>query len=177
LCHLRAGSNLDGGQEYRPYLSESKSYKEDLKLQAEPGRILAIDPGERRLGVAISDPTQTIASPLVVLKSLSMREDAQAILDIAIEQGAVLIIVGQPLHWDGTESLQAEGSKKLVELLQELGSIPVNLADEYGTTQAARSTRLKMNVRRDKRSGHLDDLAATILLQHYLESHDLGEQG
>lgn len=146
-------------------------------MQALPGRILAIDPGEKRLGVAISDPTQTIASPLIVLKSLSMREDAQAILDIATEQGAVLIIVGQPLHWDGTESIQAEGSRKLAELLQELGSIPVDLADEYGTTQAARASRLKMNVRREKRSGHLDDLAATILLQNYLESREIGEQG
>lgn len=141
-----------------------------------PGRILAVDPGEKRLGLAVSDPTQTIASPLMVLQSQSMKEDALAILQAAEDQEAVLIIIGQPLHWDGSESAQSEASKKLATLLQELGSIPVELADEYGTTQAARETRLNMNVSREKRSGHLDDLAAAILLQNYLETRDQGAQ-
>jgi len=145
-------------------------------MLGEPGRILAIDPGEKRLGLAISDPTQTIASPLMILNSQSMKKDALAILKTAADQGAVMIVVGQPLHWDGTESAQAEGSRILAGLLQELGSLPVDLTDEYGTTQAARDTRLKMNVSRDKRSGHLDDLAATILLQNYLDSRELGQQ-
>lgn len=140
----------------------------------EPGRILAVDPGEKRLGLAISDPTQTIASPLMVIKSQSSRKNALSILKMAEEQGAVLIIVGQPLHWDGSDSAQALESRKLVDQLQELGSLPVDLADEYGTTRAARDTRLKMNVRREKRSGHLDDLAATILLQNYLDTLDSG---
>lgn len=142
----------------------------------EPGRILAVDPGEKRIGLAVSDPTQTIASPLMVLNSQSLKKDALAILKTAEDQGAVLIIIGQPLHWDGSESAQSEGSGRLAELLQEVGSLPVELADEYGTTQAARETRLKMNVSREKRSGHLDDLAATILLQNYLDTHDLGAQ-
>lgn len=143
-------------------------------MQAEPGRILAIDPGERRLGVAISDPTQTIASSLMILGSQSMKKDAISILEIAEEQGVVLIIIGQPLHWDGAESDQAEGSKELAELLLEMGSLPVKLVDEYGTTQAAKKSRLKMNVSRKKRAGHLDDLAATILLQNYLDTLDPG---
>lgn len=146
-------------------------------MQAEPGRILAVDPGEKRLGLAISDPTQTIASPLMVLPSQSMKQDALEILKTAADQDAVLIIVGHPLHWDGAESAQAKGARQLVELLQELGDLPVDLADEYGTTQAARDTRLKMNVSREKRSGHLDDLAAAILLQNYLDTLDQGAQG
>ena len=134
----------------------------------EPGRILAVDPGEKRVGLALSDPTQTIASPLMVLPSQSVKKDALRILQTAQEKDAVLIVVGQPLHWDGTESDQAKGSRRLAELLEELGSLPVKLVDEYGTTQAAREARLQMNVSREKRSGHLDDLAATILLQNYL---------
>jgi putative Holliday junction resolvase len=141
----------------------------------EPGRILAVDPGEKRMGLAISDPTQTIASPLTVLKSQSIKKNALIILKMAVEQKAVLIIIGQPLHWDGSESTQAEESRRLVNQLQELGSLPVELADEYGTTQTARDARLKMNVSREKRSGHLDDLAATILLQNYLDTLDSGE--
>ena len=143
-------------------------------MLVEPGRILGVDPGEKRLGLALSDPTQTIASPLMVLKSQSPRKDALAILQTAREEGAVLIVVGQPLHWDGTASDQAEGSRRLAELLVELGSLPVKLADEYGTTQAAKEARLQMNVSRKKRSGHLDDLAAAILLQNYLDSLDPG---
>ena len=141
---------------------------------AEPGRILAIDPGEKRLGLAVSDPTQTFASPLMVLKSQSMKKDALEILKVAEDQGAVLLVVGQPLHWDGTESVQSVGSRILAGHLLELGSLPVDLVDEYGTTQAARDARLKMNVSRDKRSGHLDDLAATILLQNYLDAREHG---
>lgn len=146
-------------------------------MQVEPGRILAVDPGEKRLGIAISDPTQTIASPLMILISRSMKKDAQVILKTACDQGAVLIVIGQPLHWDGSDSAQAEESRKLAGLLQDMGTIPVVLSDEFGTTQAARDTRLRMNVSRGKRSGHLDDLAATILLQNYLDSRESGASG
>ena len=140
----------------------------------DPGRILAVDPGEKRLGLALSDPTQIIASPLTVLESQSMKKDALAIQQAAEDQGAVLIIIGQPLHWDGTESTQSQKSTRLAELVKEMGAIPVELADEFGTTQAAREARIKMNVSRAQRSGHLDDLAATILLQNYLDSIDSG---
>ncbi len=143
-------------------------------MLAESGRILAIDPGESRLGLAISDPTQTIASPLLIFRSQSLRKNARAILKTAAEHDVVLVIVGQPLHWDGSVSEQAKASIKLAELLQQMGSLPVKLVDEYGTTQAARDARIKMNVKKEKRSGHLDDLAATILLQNFLDTLDRG---
>jgi len=146
-------------------------------MLAEPGRILAVDPGEKRHGLAISDPTQTISTALMVLNSQSPKQDAGIILDVARENDAVMIVVGQPLHWDGTESKQAESSQQLAELLGEMGSLPVEMADEYGSTQAARKARLKMNVSRKKRSGHLDDLAAAILLQNYLDNRNIGAQG
>ena len=141
----------------------------------ESGRILAVDPGEKRIGLAISDPTQTIASPFKVLFSQSCKKNAQEILKIARDQGVVLILIGQPLHWDGVESTQARQSQNLAGFIEEFGAIPVELVNEYGTTQAARETRIKMNVSRKKRAGHLDDLAATILLQNFLESADTGE--
>jgi putative Holliday junction resolvase len=143
-------------------------------MLADSGRILAIDPGESRLGLAVSDPTQTIASPLKIIQSQSIKKNAQNILEAAAEYNAVLIIIGHPLHWDGSESEQSRRSIELAEQLQELGSLPVKLVDEFGTTQAAQKTRVEMNVSREKRSGHLDDLAATILLQQYLDSLDPG---
>jgi putative Holliday junction resolvase len=154
-------------------LQDQYHARRELKV-TDPGRILAVDPGEKRLGLALSDPTQTIASPLAVLQSQSVKKDAQAIQKAAEAQGAVLIIIGQPLHWDGAESAQSQQSTRLAELVMEIGPIPVQLADEFGTTQAARQARIKMNVSRAQRSGHLDDLAATILLQNYLDSLDSG---
>ncbi len=141
----------------------------------EPGRILAVDPGDRRLGLAVSDPTRTIVSPLEVIPHQSRRIDAQEILRIAEEQDVTLIILGQALHWDGSKSPQASGSVRLAEILRELGPIPVELVDEYGSTQKAQQVRRKMNVTREKRSGHLDDLAAAIILQNYLENLESAE--
>ena len=92
----------------------------------DPGRILAVDPGEKRLGLALSDPTQIIASPLTVLESQSMKKDALAIQQAAEDQGAVLIIIGQPLHWDGTESTQSQKSTRLAELVKEMGRFQSN---------------------------------------------------
>jgi putative Holliday junction resolvase len=141
----------------------------------DPGRILAVDPGEKRLGLAVSDPTRTIASPLEVISHSSRIKDAREIMRIAQEQGATLIIIGHPLNWDGSESPQAAGSLKLAESLRELGSVPVELIDEYGSTQEAQQVRREMAVTREKRAGHLDDLAAAIILQHYLENLESAE--
>jgi putative holliday junction resolvase len=139
-------------------------------VNSDPGRILAVDPGEKRLGLAISDPTRIIASPLDVILHQSRLEDAREILRIAVEQGATLILIGQALNWDGSPSPQAAGADKLADTIRAIGAIPVELVDEYGSTQKAQEIRREMNVTRNKRAGHLDDLAAAIILQNYLES-------
>ena len=136
----------------------------------DPGRILAIDPGEKRLGIAVSDPTQIIASPLCVIDHQSRLNDAEAILTIAEEQNAVLIIVGQPLGWNDDSGPQAQKSVRLADEIRKLSSVPVQLWNEYGSTQAAQAARRKMNVSRKKRTGHLDDLAAAIILQSFLDT-------
>lgn len=139
------------------------------------GRILAVDPGTKRLGLAISDPTRTLASPLEVLFHHSREEDARAILRIAAEQDATLIIIGHPLHWDGTPSRQAASAEKLAQAIQELGSIPVELVDEHGSTQGAQASRRMLGLPRKKRAGHLDDVAAAVILQGFLENDPTGE--
>jgi putative Holliday junction resolvase len=134
-----------------------------------PGRILAVDPGERRLGLAVSDPTQTIASPLGVMDHQSRQTDAERILAAAEENEVVLIVIGRPLDWDGMENPQSQKSDRLAEVVRSLGSIPVELWDEFGSTQKAQQARREMNVSRKKRAGHLDDLAAVVILQSYLD--------
>jgi putative holliday junction resolvase len=133
-------------------------------------RILAVDPGEKRIGIAISDPSGTIANPLTVLKHVSRPVDAASIAQLAAENQAGRIVVGQALDAENLPTLQSRRAEHLAEAIRQQSGLPVELWDETGSTQAARAARLAMGVSRRKRSGHLDDLAATYILQTYLDA-------
>jgi putative holliday junction resolvase len=133
-------------------------------------RILAVDPGEKRLGLAISDPTATIASPLMVIKHVARPVDAAAIAQTAEENHAELIVVGTALDDEGEPTPQSRRAERLAEAIRQQTSLPVVLWDESGSTQAARAARIAMGVSRRKRRGHLDDLAAAVILQSYLDT-------
>ena len=133
-------------------------------------RILAVDPGEKRLGLAISDPSGTIANPLSVIQHSSRTFDAALIAQVANEQGAGQIVVGQALDDDGQPTPEGRRAARLADAIRLQTSLPVSLWDESGTTQAAQSAHRMMGVRRAKRKGHLDDIAATVILQSYLDS-------
>ncbi len=135
------------------------------------GRVLAVDPGEKRIGVAISDPSGTIANPLSVIVHVSRPVDAATIAQLAQEQAAVKIVIGQPLDAEGLPGPQARRAARLAEAVQGQTDLPVILWDESGSTQSARAARMAMGVSRRKRRGHLDDLAATYILQTYLDAH------
>jgi putative Holliday junction resolvase len=134
-------------------------------------RILAVDPGEKRLGIAISDPTATIANPLTVLKHISRTLDAATIAQLALEQQAGKIIVGQALDDDNIPTPEGRKAARLAEAILQQTDLPVELWDESGSTQSALQARRTMGVSRKKRSGHMDDLAATVILQSYLDAH------
>ena len=133
-------------------------------------RVLAVDPGEKRIGIALSDPTGTIASPLLVLQHISRAVDAGVIAQIAHEHGVDLIIVGESLDEENLPTLQSRRAARLANEIKRQADLPIQLWDETGSTQAARSARIAIGVRRSKRKGHMDDLAATVILQSYLES-------
>jgi len=133
-------------------------------------RIMAVDPGEVRIGIAISDPTGTIASPLTVVVHVSRPVDAALIADLARQYEAGLIIVGQSLDEDGRSTPQSRRSSHLADAIREQCDLPVQMWDESFSTQTARQARLEMGVPRHKRHGHLDELAATVILQSYLDS-------
>lgn len=138
-------------------------------------RILAVDPGDVHIGLAISDPTGTIANPLQVLNHVSRLVDAAGIARLAQENGVELIVVGQAFDEEGLPNLSGRKASRLAEAIQTQTSIPVRLWDESGSTQAARSARIALGVRRSKRRGHMDDLAAVVILQTYLDAHMDGE--
>jgi putative Holliday junction resolvase len=136
-------------------------------------KILAIDPGSKRIGLAISDPTGTIANPLRVLPHVSRLVDAASVAELAASHEAGLIVIGQSFDENGTPSFEGRRSARFAEALRTQTAIPIVLWDEAFTTQTARSARIQMGARRKDRAGHLDDLAATILLQSYLDANPL----
>ena len=134
-------------------------------------RILAVDPGSKRIGLAISDPTGTIANPLTVVLHVARLVDAAAVAELAASRATGLIVIGQSFDEDGNPSFEGRRAARFAEALQTQTSIPVVLWDESFTTRDARLARIQMGVSRKDRSGHLDDLAATVLLQSYLDAN------
>jgi putative Holliday junction resolvase len=132
-------------------------------------RILGIDPGDRNIGVAISDPTRTIANPLTIIHHISRPIDAATIAELAIENNASLIVVGQSFDLDGKPSYQGRKAARLAAAIRTQTHIPVQLWDEAYSTQEAKGARIALSSPRSKRRGHLDDLAATVILQSYLD--------
>ena len=133
-------------------------------------RILAVDPGDERIGLALSDESGTIASPLTVIRHVARMLDAAQIAALAVEHGVVRILVGQALGDEGESTPQARKAARLAEAIRQQTDLPVELWDETGSTDAAREARRAMGVTRRKRSGHLDELAAVVILQSYLDT-------
>ena len=133
-------------------------------------RVLAVDHGEKNIGLALSDPTGTIASPLTVIKHVSRLLDAAQVADLAAQNDAGLIVIGQSFDEDGHPNLAGRRAAKFAEALKEQTQIPVVLWDESFSTQDARASRIELGVSRKKRAGHHDSLAAVMILRSYLES-------
>ena len=136
-------------------------------------RVLALDVGERRVGIAIGDPTGTVARPLQALVRGSREEDFAAITALVAEHDVGLVVVGQPLSLDGTEGPQARRVARYAEALAAMLPVPVVAWDERFTTVAAEDI-LRQNRRQKKRQartrGEVDSIAAAVILQGYLDS-------
>jgi putative Holliday junction resolvase len=133
-------------------------------------RILAIDPGDKNIGLAISDPTGTIANPLTIIRHVSRPIDAASIAELARENGVGKIILGQSFDLNGKPNFQGRKAARLAASIRTQTNIPVELWDEAYSTQEARSARITLGSPRSRRKGHLDELAATVILQSYLNS-------
>lgn len=125
-------------------------------------RILAVDPGDKRHGLAISDPTGLIARPLLVLEHTSRAADAREIILAAENHEAGMILVGIPYDSEGMPGPQARKALRLVEALCETATIPILTWDESGSTQAALQIQ--------KADQLLDARAAAVILQEYLNA-------
>lgn len=133
-------------------------------------RILAVDHGEKRIGLALSDPAATIASPFKVIEHVSRLVDAAQVANLAAENDVGLIVVGQSFDEEGKPNLAGRRAAKFAEALRGQTQIPVELFDESFSTQDARAAVMEMGVSRKKRAGHHDALAAAAILRSFLES-------
>lgn len=133
------------------------------------GRVLAVDLGDRRIGLAISDPTATIASPAgFIERRAGKRPPLIALLAKAIELGAAGFVVGLPLDADGAETPRTAEARRLAHELSARTGLPAQLVDERFTTAAALRAIQAMEGSTRGRKGDVDAIAATLLLQHAL---------
>lgn len=133
--------------------------------------ILAVDPGQKRIGIAITDPSGKVALPLTILEHISRLDDAQRIIQIAEENKVSLILIGQALNSDNMPTLQSRRSVNLANAIRTLTTIPVELWEEYESTQVIKHILPKSSPRHKSKRKAIDDLAAVVILQNYLESH------
>jgi putative Holliday junction resolvase len=132
------------------------------------GRLLAIDAGERRVGVAVCDELQTLATPLAVMSRRSRAEDFGRLARLAQEQQVVGLVVGHPLDADGTAGPQAQKAARYGHRLAGALSLPVQLWDEHGSSQEAARRLVEAGKRRQGEP--LDAEAAAVILQDYLDT-------
>lgn len=133
-------------------------------------RILAIDYGDARIGLALSDESETLASPLQTYNSQSMRKDIDYISVLAKEKNAGLIVLGLPINMDGSMGERANKTQSFGSVLERVSGIKVVYKDERLTTVSAEKTLIECNMRREKRKQVIDTLSAQIILQNYLDA-------
>ncbi len=134
------------------------------------GRLLGVDHGDRRIGLALSDPIPMIASPLKTILVNSNQDAINAILDIVEEYDIVLVVVGLPIGMKGNETAQTKHVQKFADYLVENG-IKVAMQDERLTSVSAKKSIIEQKKKPSKNKGLVDQIAAAILLQQYIDRH------
>ena len=140
-------------------------------------RAIAFDIGDKRIGVAISDPFNEYAMPCeTYFRTKSFQTDVEAIARIAKERGVGVIVCGMPVNYDGTESVQTVKTRDFVEALRQKTELPIELEDERFTTMQARETQMMGGVKRENRKKTVDSIAASYILESYLSRQKIKEK-
>lgn len=135
-------------------------------------KVLGVDLGLARTGIAISDCNQVLASPLCVIKEKDNEVLAQKVGQICADEGIQRVVVGLPKNMDGSEGASAQSARTFADMLSKIINLPIFMVDERGTTITATNFLNDVNVRGKKRKNVVDAVAATVILQNYLDSSD-----
>ncbi|MEF2919185.1 MAG: Holliday junction resolvase RuvX [Acutalibacteraceae bacterium] len=130
--------------------------------------ILAVDLGKARTGLAICDKGEMLASPLGMIESKNLDYVAEKVAEYAKERKAEMLVVGLPKNMDGTEGESAKNARAFAEQIEQLCNLPVAMQDERGTTITAHNFLNTTDTRGKKRKKVVDTVAATIILENYL---------
>ena len=131
-------------------------------------RIIALDIGSKRIGIAVSDPFCTYALPLSTYNRKNLKTDIESIKNVVVSENATEVVCGLPLNYDGTESSQTEYTRFFIEELKKVLTIPVCTADERCTSIEAHEDLKKSGKKSDKHKPYVDSLAASHILSSYL---------
>ena len=137
------------------------------QIKATTGRVLGVDYGEARTGLAISDTTRFLANGIGNVQGGGLEKTAERVLEAAREYGAVAVVLGLPVNMNGTEGPKAARIRELAALIER--ELPVYLMDERMTTMSAARYLNETNTRGKKRKGVIDTLSAQIILQNALD--------
>jgi len=132
---------------------------------------MCIDLGTKTIGMAISDPMGLTAQPVSTIRRKSTEADIAGLIRTAEEREVELIVVGLPINMDGTEGPRAEATRRFVERLEAMTELPIEFRDERLSTVAVTRVLIDADVSREKRKGCVDKLAASYILQGYLDDH------
>lgn len=133
-------------------------------------RILGLDPGERRIGLALSDPTEFLATPLTMIEVRGPAQAASEIAALCRKHDVASIVVGLPRRTDGSEGPEAEKARAFAARVGAATGLPVDLWDERFSTVTAQQALIEGGTRRDRRKELVDKIAAQITLQNYLDA-------
>ncbi|HTP85802.1 MAG TPA: Holliday junction resolvase RuvX [Bryobacteraceae bacterium] len=144
---------------------------EDSNRKNPVPRVLALDLGKKRIGLAVSDELGITAQGLDTLERANIRADLALLAGIVSEKGVSLILMGKPLHMSGQESRQVQYTREFAERLARVTGVPVEFRDERLTTVQAERVLREGGIRlREDRARSVDRLSAVLLLQDYLDS-------
>jgi putative Holliday junction resolvase len=134
------------------------------------GRLLGLDVGEKTIGLAVSDSGQMIASPLETLKRTKFSKNVETLREIIAEHSVVGLVIGYPVNMDGSEGPRCQSTKQFEKNLEKVIGLPTTLWDERMSTQAVERTMLEADLSRQRRAELVDKLAASYILQGFLDS-------
>ena len=139
-------------------------------MTIEPGRVMALDVGGRRIGVALSDTTRVLASPLTTLRAEPRERVLNEIAALVQRHEVMEVVVGLPLTLSGEIGPQAHIIQLFVERLKGVLTAPIHLFDERLTTVAAERMMVDLGMKPEQRKARIDEVAASIILQDFLDS-------
>ena len=147
----------------------SGNFIDQLSAFPPSGPVFGLDLGTKTIGIAVSNPERSLATPVTTIRRKKFTQDAEAMLALAAERRVTGIILGLPINMDGTEGPRAQATRAFARNLARLSDLPVAFWDERLSTAAAEREMIALDTSRARRAETIDEMAATYILQGALD--------